>query len=240
MNALLRPIVAMMAMGAATAAYATLQPRNLGGDAAPEAYYDTLLNISWLTDAKGGASFVTWETAVSYAANLNVYGVTGWRLPKHIDTGKGGCNPYSAPPLPGGTDCGYRPDVNTGEMAHLYYVTLGNKSWPDPGWLTVNKGPFLNLDGRIGTGGAEYWWYGDKYKYGANAWTFKPAFGTQAYTRTDLPSGAWAVHDGDVGLLMASPVALRSAAAIVPEPETYALMVFGLGLLALARRRRAR
>ena len=42
-----------------------------------------------------------------------------------------------------------------------------------------------------------------------------------------MPGYAWAVHDGDI-------------AAAVPEPQTYALMLVGLGALALAARRRNR
>ena len=41
---------------------------------------------------------------------------------------------------------------------------------------------------------------------------------------------AWAVHSGDVGMMMAA----------VPEPETYALMLAGLSTVALVARRRRR
>ena len=55
------------------------------------------------------------------------------------------------------------------------------------------------------------------------AWTFHSGVGLQ--NATGGPTNAWeamVVRSGDV--------------ALVPEPETYALMLAGLGLLALAKR----
>lgn len=62
-----------------------------------------------------------WSTANAWAAGLNFNGLTGWRLPTVTDTGTPGCNfAYS------GTDCGYNVDTATGEMASMFYDTLGN------------------------------------------------------------------------------------------------------------------
>lgn len=73
-----------------------------------------------------------------------------------VDTGTLGCDYL----LAGGTDCGYNvqtKDALTGtvysEMAHLYYVTLGNKGFTTPGtgtplqsgWGLSNTGPFGNV-----------------------------------------------------------------------------------------------
>lgn len=204
-------------------AQAALHARNLVGDAAPEAYYDDLLNITWLANASA-PGFVTWQAAVAWVAQFEIGGISGWRLPKHVDVGNDGCN-LSWIAGPGGTDCGLNVDVRTGELAHLYHVTLGNISYPSPGWVQTNYGPFSNYYGRL-PGGAEYWWYGDHYKFGDNAWTFKPAFGAQVFTVTSLASGAWAVRDGDVPQ--------------VPEPGTWALSLLGLASLgAVTRRRKA-
>jgi len=56
--------------------------------------------------------------------------------------------------------------------------------------------------------------------------------------RLDEPADmeAWAVHDGDV----AASFAVSDPIAAVPEPDTYAMLLVGLGLLGLAARRRSR
>jgi len=68
--------------------------RDLDGNAATfEAYYDTVLDITWLADAEysvtPGSSdysaiiYMSWSAANAWAAGLNPYGsgITGWRLP---------------------------------------------------------------------------------------------------------------------------------------------------------------
>ena len=78
----------------------TLQARDINGDGITDAFYDITLNISWLADGNAGAGSgydatygggaMTWSEANAWAANLNVFGVTGWRLPTMIDTGAPG------------------------------------------------------------------------------------------------------------------------------------------------------
>ncbi len=222
-HTLLRPVALACLLALAGGAQAALHARNLVGDAAPEAYYDDLLNITWLANASA-PGYLTWQAAKDWVSHFSIGGIGGWRLPKHVDTGRPGCD-LSWIGGPGGTDCGLDVDVRTGELAHLYYVTLHNISYPKEGWLKINDGPFTNLNGRIEKGGAEYWWYGDHYLFGNNAWTFKPDFGAQVFTVTTLPSGVWAVRDGDVPQ--------------VPEPGTWALMALGLAGLGALRRRKA-
>jgi hypothetical protein len=106
----------------------TLQGRDLDGNlSTAEAYYDISLNTTWLANANV-ASLMTWADANSWAAGLNPYGsgITGWRLPTVTDTGTPGCDfAYT------GTDCGYNVDTATGEMAHMFYTTLGDKAYYD-------------------------------------------------------------------------------------------------------------
>ena len=52
----------------------------------------------------------------------NYLGTNDWRLPTVTDTGGSGCSDYGYT----GTDCGWNVDLSTGEMAHMYYSTLGN------------------------------------------------------------------------------------------------------------------
>jgi len=98
----------------------TLQARDLDGDpTATEAWYDTALNLLWL-DAPLTTSR-TWDNAKGWAAGLDVGGETGWRLPVVTDIYALGCDVGVR-----GTACGYYPATPNSELAHLWYVTLGN------------------------------------------------------------------------------------------------------------------
>jgi Protein of unknown function (DUF1566) len=219
----------------------TLKARDLDGNAATiEAYYDSVLNITWLADASfsktSGADpdgLMTWTAAQTWVSALTIGGTTGWRLPSLVDTGALGCNlSYS-----GGTDCGYNVqtvDAATGqvysELAHLWYQTLGNKGYfasgtgasPQAGWGLSNQGPFSNVQ-------AQYHWTGTTTATNtARAWVFQAGNGLQGNLAKTAPYNVWAVHAGDVGV---SPV---------PEPEGLALALAGLGVVAWCRKRFAR
>jgi hypothetical protein len=207
----------------------TLQARDLDGDGNADAYYDTTLDISWLADADviGQATFAQ---AASWAANLNVAGVTGWHLPTiHIDSC--GTDGYGDTFWNGGGICGYGVQPGTSDMAHMHLVTLGNLSLSgqvDP--TLTNSGPFSNLQAY------GYWfsrdyavdpWRGEAHT--GEAWRYSFHAGRQDNLAQSAPLHAWAVHDGDVGVI-----------AAVPEPETYALMLAGLGAMFLLGKRRRR
>jgi hypothetical protein len=212
----------------------TLQGRDLDGDnTTAEAWYDSVLGITWLGDANHAQTTgfdadgrMNWGTANAWAAGLDPYGsgITGWRLPTVTDTGTPGCD-WSY----GGTDCGYNVDTATGEMASMYYDTLGNLayystdgSYDQPGWGLSNTGPFENLQ-------SDYYWSATEYApYARYAWDFGFGNGRQVgYNKTGGLYG-WAVHAGDVG------------ASVVPIPG--AAWLFGSALLGLvgvgAKRRR--
>jgi hypothetical protein len=89
-------ILAVFALGSAHAVLV-----NNGGGL----IYDTDLNITWYDYRYGG---LNWSEAVAWAANLNVGGITGWRV---------STTPVSlSPELP------YSNTVDLGEMGHLYHV----------------------------------------------------------------------------------------------------------------------
>jgi len=207
----------------------TLQGRDLNGNASTfEAYYDMTLDITWLADANANGQ-MTWDVANTWAATLDVNGVTGWRLPTMVDTGAPGCEGIAYT----GTDCGY--NVQTGsaattvysEMASLYYDTLGNLGWydtsgtgPQSGWGLTNTGPFSNFQ-------SSSYWSGLEYAPNTSiAWYFLIGDGAQ-YNRNKTNSRlyALAVRPGDV--------------SAVPVPAAVWLFGSGLmGLLGVMRRKR--
>lgn len=205
----------------------TLLPRDIDGDTVTDAFYDAALDITWLRDADVNG-LMEWDTAKTWADTLVVGGVGGWRLPKTVDTGAPGCDFSFA----GGTDCGYNVDTASSEMAHLYYVTLGNLSpcppgnptcsgagVPQPGSGLTNTGGFQNLD-------PTYYWSGTEYAPSPGlAWQFVTIYGYQHFQcSSGFGAFAMAVRPGDV--------------AAVPEPQTYAMLLLGLGAVLLAARRR--
>jgi PEP-CTERM motif len=204
----------------------SLQARDLDGNAVngPEAFYDTVLDITWLRNADLNGD-MTWDTAIAWAAGLDVNGIKGWRLPTMIDTGLPGCDESFV----GGTDCGLNVQTKTGdptkyeagqtvysEMAHLFYVTLGNTA--QAGGALVNSGSFLNMQ-------APYWSGLEYAPQPSSAWAFITSF---AYQVPESKQGqsffAMAVRNGDV--------------VAVPEPLTGAMMLVGLGAMMAAVRRR--
>ena len=225
----------------------TLLPRDINGDGSVDAFYDTVLDLTWLANANAGAGSVydstrystatdgrmNWVNANAWAASLDVYGISGWRLPKTLDTGRPGCDWSNA----GGTDCGYNVQTLSAdgrtvysEMAHLYYVSLGNRGACAPGdvacpnrpqWLQTNSGDFENLESYV------YWSASTVANPAPAAWSFSFGNGVQDGHTQPLEFQAWAVRPGDV------------PNNVMPEPNSLALLMlaFGAATLAVGRRR---
>jgi Dockerin type I domain/Thrombospondin type 3 repeat len=180
------------------------------------AYYDTVLNITWLADANyaatntfgvpgiGGiypAGAMTWDTAQAWIAAMNAanhLGFSNWRQPTVTDTGPPGCD-FAFD----GTDCGWNMDLTTGEITHLFYSTLGNDGGYDTGgilqpcytsppqYCLSNPGPFSNV--------ALYYFYGTPYVLNTLlVWGFSLATGSQYVPAKDNHYSVWAVHPGDI------------------------------------------
>lgn len=161
-------------VGLSTLANATLVD-NGGG-----LIYDTDLNITWYDNPN-------YETHVygdysTWAANLNVNGITGWRLP--TTTTPGAVTGYT----------------NQGEMGHLYVDELLNPYGVSASDL--NKGPFQNLNATYlgfytstGVGNGNLYYYdlgsGSQQEVNPYYWYF------------------WihglAVHDGNIGTPIPEP-----------------------------------
>lgn len=226
----------------------TLQGRDLDGNLANgyEAYYDAALNLTWLRDtnfaltsgytskANGGVTpglvydnktkwtsgQMGWGAAKVWAATLNVNGVTGWRLPSMVDVGYDGCSSFTTAGGVG-TDCGFNVDTQLSEMAHMWYLTLGNtaRNMPNmPGTGLANTGPFAQLVP------AYYWLDNDVWLEPSWTWAFGQYGGLQITTEKDHPLFAWAVHTGDV--------------LPVPEPSSMVLMLMGLASIGRFVKRR--
>ncbi|MGE5453431.1 MAG: hypothetical protein ACM3VZ_16500 [Acidobacteriota bacterium] len=223
----------------------TLMARDLNGDGVADAYYDTQLNISWLADVMflqpGGPPYVgyKWNTAMTRASQLDVYGIKGWRLPTVTFSGPDGSF-ASQFANNGSTDQGTaRTGVGWGqrsELGHLFYVTLGRAGYdipndsdpaaiggPQGGWvLDGNSGPFRHVFP------VNYWTQTeDPYSYGGaprpgGALVMDFAYGRQGVYDKGMDAGAWFVRDGDVGA--------------VPEAQTVALALSGLGVMTWRRR----
>jgi hypothetical protein len=211
----------------------------LGG----QAYYDSALNITWLANANladtddfgvSGIGFngtMSWDTANDWIAAMNTaayLGTSDWRLPFMTDTAASGCDlAYT------GTDCGYNVQTKSGstvysEMAHLFYVTLGNTGLYDtggnllgcagfPSFCLGNAGPFSGLQ-------ANYYWTGTEYAPDTgNAWYFNFGSSSQYLEPKSGELYAWAVRPGDI--------------AAVPVPGAVWFFSGALALLGAVRRR---
>lgn len=204
---------------------ATLHARDLNSDGVADAYFDSVLNISWLADADyahtSGYAFtpssafegyhhITGEwmgmslpTALTWVGTLDIHGVTGWRLPSIRQT----CEPAD-PNIP------YLLCSHDGELMSLFSRLAGS------------AGPFTNLPPAT-TPEAAFYQYGNSvlctlpihsiYCMAAE----RPFGGLLLTSEYAYGMASWAVRDGDV-----SPV---------PEPTTTGLLLAGLA--AIYRRR---
>ena len=151
----------------------TLLPRDLDGDrTTAEAYYDTVVGITWLADTKliesntfglpydteldeGNPAWqviysdgrATWQGALFWLDAMNAanYGGTNqWRLPTMMDTGEPDCD-YS---LTGGTDCGFNVQTTSGlppYPATTVYSEMGSMYYDTLGNIADYQSPVNGL-----------------------------------------------------------------------------------------------
>jgi len=178
------------------------------------------------SDFPGGGR-MTWWGAMAWAQDLVYAGFSDWRLPSVTDTGNPGCDAIAFD----GTDCGYNVDLATGELARLWYASLGNTGFYDTSgtptgcnasfpYCFTNTGPFLNAqppDIFL------YWTSTEFAPRDLSAWYFNADFGLQYAVVKEETTYGWAVR--------------RAGATTIAEPPTPALLAICLTGIALLRRR---
>jgi len=171
------------------------------------AYYDDVANLTWLTDANQNGGTLNWTNANTWASNLNVSGITGWRLPDTIQP-----DPNCSQQNGGG-------QLNTGfncvasEFGNLYYNVLGNTAG-----ILSNTGPFSNIQLNL------YWSATEQALFTPQAWTFDMNSGNQnSYDKANLLY-AWAVRSGDISAIPVPAAAWLFASGL-------------LGIFSLAKRK---
>lgn len=236
------------AMLSCSLAHAELQGRDLSvvGEGY-EAFYDTVLNITWLADANfaktsghSATGQMTWDDASTWAANVTAHGLSGWRLPTVLPV-HGQSYDYSGA-YDGSSDVGYGIRSPRSEMSYMFYENLGLLSYyDDQGNYQSGFGrpqgvvalALSNVPGgyirNLGPEHGEYWATQAFEPQSGGHWVFDfEDDGQFALTPGDPPrwsgSYAWLVRDGDVSAV----------------PELSSVWLFGLGALGLglaARRR---
>lgn len=208
--------------------------------------YDDVLGITWLQDANYAKTSgysdtigypshgsLKWNDAKTWTENLVYGGYSDWRLPKVI----------LGTPLVNGVDFSYiAPTVNS-ELGYMFLVNLGLKSSRLP-YPSTTLQPDYGVHRNGTSGGQENiglvinlrsdpYWYGNSWQAPStdtHAWGFNYYSGAQGGWLKTSSSYVWAVRDGDVA----------SVAAPIPEPESYAMLLAGLGLVGFIARRRNR
>jgi hypothetical protein len=209
--------------------------------------YDDVLNVTWLQDANYAKTSgydddgrMYWSAAKTWASSLNISrfageSLTGWRLAANTPVGADWNYDWSTD---GSTDSGFNITSPHSELSYMYYVNLGLTGKYSPsGAEQTDYGIFRDgTHGGLGQANvglvknlqSDIYWSGTAYApYPASgAWIFRTFSGYQSYNHVQtFELYAWAVRPGDV-------------VAAVPEPETYAMLMAGLGLLGVGAKRR--
>jgi len=213
----------------------TLVARDMNNDSVVDAYYDTVLDITWLADANyaqtrgydadGLMNLSAANQWIDSLNNANHLGTSLWRLPGVVGEGGLDCFSFS------GSDCGWNVTTDDSELASLYFITLANLSAVAPDRTTncdvgfgasdcfTNSGPFQNVMGDFPS--SPYWAVSSAFAY---QFAFESGYQDTAHPNND--QYVWVVMDGDI------------AASVVPVPA--AAWLFGSALAGLAGIRRYR
>ena len=194
--------------------------------------YDDVLNITWLQDANQAKTSgydtdgrMNWADAKAWVDGLTYGGFSDWRLPTLGPVNGTNFQYFSSSDYwSGNRDMSYNITSPNSELAYNFYVNLQNRGYlnklgnTEGGYGLTNSGPFINVQN-------DWYWFGlEAYPNPRSGWEFAVVDGYQGWGLKETTEFAWAVRDGDV--------------AAIPEPETYAMLLAGLGLVGEAVRRR--
>lgn len=214
-----------------------------------QAYYDDVLDITWLANANladtndfgvtgiNANGKMSWAKANEWIGAMNAanyLGTSDWRLPE-VNPLNGSSFNYVAS-YNGSTDWGYNQSEQgtvfagstASEMAHLFYNTLNNKGYCTPSSIfpscTIQAGWGLSNVGPFSNLQPDVYWSGTTHASDPSlALTFYFYRGLQGYGPKTGEQYAWAVRSGDI--------------ALVPVPGAVWLFGGALALLGTLRRR---
>lgn len=181
------PYTIILLLFLSTSANSALHQR-LGG----LAYYDDEADLTWLADARYARTTgydtdgMLWEEANDWANNLNINGITGWRLPTTPDSDPSCSHTRS------GDDFAY--NCTGSELGNLFYNVLGGVAKESLATThNSNHDLFSNISWYS-------YWSSTEYS-STQAWSIYFHTGYQDFQteKNDANYLAWAVHDGDVG-----------------------------------------
>jgi hypothetical protein len=188
--------------------------------------YDSDRDLTWLANTNLGAGssqddgfsttdgLMTWSSAVAWAGSLsyydNVRDVTwdDWWLPNTVQPDAGCSQQEGGGAFAAGTGC------TASELGHMFYAELGGTALSS---ILTSIDPDLALFTNFANNG--YW--SETSFDSTDAWVVNYEYGAQAADNKTLGYYAWAVRDGDVG--------------VIPEPGTALLLGTGLFVLGLGR-----
>jgi len=178
--------------------------------------YDDDLNVTWLQDANYAVTqYLNTSGVEGHNAGLMWEEAVAWAANlNYYDSVRG--TTYSDWRLPYSSNCAGANCVSS-EMGHLFYGELGGASNHQ-----ISTTHNSNYDLFINITSTKYWT--NSYLNDVNAWHFDFWDGRQNTSWKPYEFPAWAVRDGDV--------------AAIPEPDTYAMMLAGLGLVGFLARSR--
>lgn len=232
MRRLLLALACTLALSQAEAALLGRAPENSADDF--RAYYDDVLDITWLSDTRLGDQITVYpwdiQRELDYLNQTQYLGASNWRLPQALPVDGQAWNQEFS--YDGSTDWAYnlagsatRPHTN--ELAHLYYVTLGNPGAFDPDgnptpcadpsdYCPPDVGPFIYLADQR----QDFWTnaFFDDPEEGQKAVIFDFVDGLQSLEPYGNNHVVWAVRDGD----------------ILPTPAPGGLWLLLTGVLGLA------